>query len=138
MDDERGNVKSETDEKTQDEEASKSKSFFETNEIDITKTPDKEDEKTNPIEVVNFEYDYYPDFNPTSFFNENISSFNWIALRQIWLHYSIQDSHQYPNKKACIFDPECSRQFYHSLNKFTKQIKNLNMKEKSILGNQKI
>ena len=48
MDDERGNVKSETDEKTQDEEASKSKSFFETNEIDITKTPDKEDEKTNP------------------------------------------------------------------------------------------
>ena len=26
-------------------------------------------------------------------------------MRQIWLHYSIQDSHQYPNKKACIFDP---------------------------------
>ena len=74
MDDARGNVKSETDEKTQDEEASKSKSFFETNEIDITKTPDKEDEKTNPIEVVNFEYDYYPDFDPKSIFNENFSS----------------------------------------------------------------
>jgi hypothetical protein len=107
-DDERGNVKSETDEKTQDQEASKSKSksFFETNEIDITKTFDKEDKKTDPIEVINFEYDYYPDFDPTSFFNENISSFNWIALRQIWLHYSIQDSHQYPNKKACIFSPQ--------------------------------
>ena len=100
-----GNIKSETDEKTQNKQVSKSKSFFETNEIDITKTPDKEDEKTNPIEVVNFEHDYYPDFDTESFFNENISSFNWIALRQIWLHYSIQDSHQYPNKKACIFDP---------------------------------
>jgi len=126
MDDARGNVKSETDEKTQDEEASKSKSFFETNEIDITKTPDKEDEKTNPIEVVNFEYDYYPDFDPTSYFNENISSFNWIALRQIWLHYSIQDSHQYPNKKACIFDPR----MFASVLSFIEQIHKANQKSK--------
>ena len=71
-----GNIKSETDEKTENEQASKSKSFFETNEIDITKTLDKEDEKTNPIEVVNFEHDYNPDFDTESFLNENISSFN--------------------------------------------------------------
>ncbi len=105
-DDEIGNEKTESDEKTQDEDASKSKSFFETNEIDITKTLDKEDEKKKPIEVVNFEDDFDPDFDTESFLKKNISSFNWSVLRQIWLEYSIQDSHQYPNKKVCIFSPK--------------------------------
>ena len=104
----------------------KSKSFFETNEVDITKTSDKEDEKTNPIEVVNFEHDYYPDFDAESFFKENISSFNWIALRQIWLHYSVQDSHQYPNKKACIFSP----QTFASVLSFIENAHKVNQKSK--------
>ena len=100
--------------------------FFEKNEIDITKALDKEDEKTNPIEVVNFEHDYYPDFDTESFFNENISSFNWIALRQIWLQYSIQDSHQYPNKKACIFSP----QTFASVLSFIENAHKVNQKSK--------
>ena len=105
MDDERGNVKSESDEKTQDEDISKSKSFFETNEIDIAKTPGEEDEKTNFIEVVNFEDDFDPDFDLEAYLSENMSSFNWNTLRQSYLHYSVTDSNQYPNKKACLFNP---------------------------------
>ena len=103
--DETGNVKSESDEKTQDEDISKSKSFFETNEIDIAKTPGEEDEKTNFIEVVNFEDDFDPDFDLETYLSENMSSFNWNTLRQGYLHYSITDSNQYPNKKACLFSP---------------------------------
>ena len=105
-DDQIGNKKSDIYEKTKDEDASKSKSFFETNEIDITKNPNEEDEKMNSIEVVNFEEDYYPDFDAETYLNESISSFNWNTLRQIWLQYSIQDSDEYPNKKLCIFNPK--------------------------------